>query len=157
VIARQILALPSEVEVPERRIVRPVLESTEAALNEALNLFIEFDSIRVGETFARLEFLAGQAREAANALSDLLEVPSRAARPLLSLIEIAHSAERMASQISNILEETVYLANGVDRRHAADLFDIARRSRNHRWTQILGTADMFDEVRGREPKSDSAD
>jgi phosphate transport system protein len=120
VIARQILSLPAAIELPERHLVQPVLESNEAALNRALNLFLEFDSIRVGETLAWLEFLAGRAREAANALSDLLEIPRQPIRPLLNLIEIAHSAERMAPQISNILEETVYLAGGVDRRHAGN-------------------------------------
>jgi phosphate transport system protein len=97
-----------------------IFELVEKSLSEALEAFSAFDNTRADKLRRQMEPISQSARELLENFSDAVGNDPGRSRLYVNLIMIARSLEQIIYLIESITEDTIYVAEAEDVRHASN-------------------------------------
>ncbi len=112
--ARKLLKHP---EIPEAHLIEPVYEKSAALLRDAIRSYVEGSTELAISLYDREHDLDHAHRDIIRELSKRMDRASGKVKPILHLIFMVRSLERVGDHAINIAEDAVFLINSEDIRH----------------------------------------
>ncbi|MBI4372373.1 MAG: phosphate signaling complex protein PhoU [Candidatus Omnitrophica bacterium] len=116
-IAEKAIALSRETPLKSYFEIPKMADLAIAMVKEALDSFVERDAARAKAICERDDELDTLNDEVYQELQEILKKQSLEVSQAVSLIMVAHNLERIGDLATNIAEDVIYLAKGIDIRH----------------------------------------
>ena len=116
-IAEYAVVLTREAPVELRNDIPRMAELAIQAVKESLNAFIERDAVKAKQICEHDDELDALKDEAFVQLQEFMKAKPQYISQAVSLIMVAHNLERIGDLATNIAEDTIYVAKGIDIRH----------------------------------------
>lgn len=116
-IARRARKLLKHPEIAEAHLIEPVYEKSAALLRDAVRSYAEGNTELAVSLYARDLDLDEAHREVIRELSKRIDRAAGQVKPILHLIFMVRSLERIGDHAINIAEDAVFLINAEDIRH----------------------------------------